>query len=43
MMADYLRKVVSDFPETIQERVATSEEYQLFTVRYNTVRKLLDK
>ena len=43
MMTDYLRKVVSDFPETIQERSATPAADYLFTVRYNTDRNLLEK
>ena len=33
MMTGYLRKVVSDFPETIQRRVATPAAEHLFTVR----------
>ena len=33
MTTDYLRKVVSNFPETIQERLATPAADHLFTVR----------
>ena len=43
MMTGYLRKVVSDFPETIHRRVATPVVEHLFTVSYNTDRKLLEK
>ena len=43
MITDYLRKVVSGFPDTIQGRVAKPEADHLFTVRYNTDRKILDK
>ena len=41
MMTEYLRKIVSEFPETIQGRVATPVAEHLFTVRYNTDMKLL--
>ena len=42
-MTDYIRKVLYEFPETIQGIVATPEADHLFTVRYNTDRKLLEK
>ena len=43
MMTYYLRKVVSDFPETIQGIVATPASDHLLTVRYNADRNLLEK
>ena len=43
MITDYLRKVLYEFPETIQGRVETPAEDHLFMVRYNTDRKLLEK
>ena len=42
-MIDYIKKIVSKFPETIQGRVATPAAYQLFTVREDTNRNVLDK
>ena len=43
IIAYYLIKVVSDFHETIQGRVATPAVEHLLTVRYNTDRRLLEK
>ena len=43
MMMDHLRKVMYDFPETIQGRVATPASDHLLMGRYNTDRKLLEK
>ena len=43
MMMDYLRKVLYEFPDTIQGRVATPVSEHLLVVRYNTDRKLLEK
>ena len=43
MITDYLRKVMYEFPETIQGRVETPATDHLFMVRYNTNRKLLEK
>ena len=42
MMTDYLGNVLSNFPDTIQVRVATPLVEQLLTVRYKTDRKILD-
>ena len=42
-MTEYLRKFLSDFHETIQGRVTTPAADHLFTVRYNTYRKLPEK
>ena len=39
----YLLNFVSDFPETMQGRVAAPATYHLFTVTYNTNRNLLDE
>ena len=38
---DYLKKILSDFPETIHGRVTTPAAYHLFTVRGDSDRKLL--
>ena len=43
MITEYLRKVLYEFPETIQGRVETTAADHLFVVRYNTDRKLLEK
>ena len=40
-MTNYLRKVLYDFPDTIQGIAATPEAEHLLTVRYNTDRRLL--
>ena len=42
-MMDYLNNIVSYFPETIQGRVSTPSENNLFTEREYTHRKVLDK
>ena len=42
-MEYYLKNIVSEFTETIQEIVVTTEAYNLFTVREYNDRKLLDK
>ena len=42
-ITDYLKKIVSEFTETIQERVTTPSADHLFTVREDADRKPLDK
>ena len=42
-MTDYLKKIVSDFPEKIQGRVETPAAEHLLTVRGNGNKKLLDE
>ena len=43
IMSDNLKNIVSEFPESIQEIVATSAADQLFTAREDANRKLLDE